>query len=82
MQVHFTIASQFYVHVDVGLSLHVFLHLYGGEKTGMLKFLLIFFSLRPRILVSNAFLYTTDKTNQNLNSVFPDFKQDNQLPQT
>ena len=26
------VASQFYVRVDVGLSLHVFLHLYDGEN--------------------------------------------------
>ena len=32
VQVHFTIASQFYVRVDVEIFLHVFMHLYGGEK--------------------------------------------------
>ena len=37
VQVHFTIASQLYIRVDVGLSLHVFMHFYGGEKTGMLN---------------------------------------------
>ena len=29
---------EFYVHIDVGLFLHVFMHLRSGEKTGMLKF--------------------------------------------
>ena len=43
MQVHFTVASQFYVYVNVELYVHTFMRLYGGEKTGMLKFLLIFF---------------------------------------
>ena len=32
MQVHFTIAVQFYVHVNVELYLHAFVQLYGGEK--------------------------------------------------
>ena len=34
------------------------MHLYGGEKTDMLKFLLIFFTASAA-LASNAFLYTT-----------------------
>ena len=32
MQVHFTTAVQFYVHIKVELYVHAFLHLYGGEK--------------------------------------------------
>ena len=32
VQVHFTVASQFYVYVNVKLYIDVFLHLYGGEK--------------------------------------------------
>ena len=32
VQVHFTIASQFYIREDVELFLHVFMHLYGGGK--------------------------------------------------
>ena len=43
VQVHFTVASQFYVYVNVDLYVHTFMHLYGGEKTGMLNFLLVSF---------------------------------------
>ena len=32
VQVHFTIAVQFYVYVNVKLYLHAFVQLYGGEK--------------------------------------------------
>ena len=32
MQVHFTIAVQFYVHVNAELYLHAFVKLYGEEK--------------------------------------------------
>ena len=32
VQVDFTIASQFYVHVNVELFIHALIHLYGGEK--------------------------------------------------
>ena len=38
VQVYFNNASQFYVHINVELYIHAFIHLYGGEKTGMLKF--------------------------------------------
>ena len=72
VQVHFTVASQFYVHlnvkfyntlsyilrshkcgniytrfhtfyvhINVELYIHAFIHLYGGEKTGMLIFFLV-----------------------------------------
>ena len=45
---------QFYVHRDLELFLHVFLHLYGGEKTGMLKF---FSCVHPLIrLFKNFFI--------------------------
>ena len=46
MQVHFTVASQFYVyanvefhvHINAELFLHAYTQIYGGEKTGMLNF--------------------------------------------
>ena len=34
---------QFYVHMDVEIFIHVFMHLYGGEKTDMLKFFPVYF---------------------------------------
>ena len=32
VQVHFTIAPQFYVHINVELYIRAFIQLYGGEK--------------------------------------------------
>ena len=32
LQIHFTVASQFYVYVNVELYLHAFIHFYGGKK--------------------------------------------------
>ena len=50
VQVHFTIASQFYVyvnvefyvHMNVELFLHAFLNLYGGEKQVCFTLILFF----------------------------------------
>ena len=69
--INMDVASQFHVRVDVGLSLHVFhafyihinvelflhafVHLYGREKTGLLKisFLCMNTPTRTCVLVSN-----------------------------
>ena len=39
VQVHFTIASQFYVYVDVEIFLHVFMHLYSEKNRYVKNFL-------------------------------------------